>query len=360
MGWQWLRGQQQVVERFRRAAARGRLGGSFLFVGPEGVGKRSVALELARSLLCQRSSPEQLEACEQCPACQQVAAGTHPDLLTVARPPDKAFLPLELLIGDAEHRMRDGLCYHLALKPLAGRYRVAIIDDADYLNKEGANCLLKTLEEPPPHALLILIGTSPQRQLPTIRSRCQIVRFAPLETEAVEELLLRTGPCSDPDLAHHAAQCSGGSLEQARWWCDRDALAFRGQMLKYLASLGDVPAAARLATEFVEGASKESAVRRQRLKLVLNLGQELWQAVVRHQETGDVLGEAELIQAASIAARQMPPGAALSCLEVGLQALAAVDANASPVLVIEWWLDELAQAARGGYRPTPLATLSNL
>lgn len=359
MGWQWLRGQQQVVEWLRRAAARGRLGGSLLFVGPEGVGKRSVALELARSLLCQRTEPARLEACEQCPACQQVAASTHPDLLTVAKPPDKAFVPLELLIGDAEHRMRDGLCYHLALKPLAGQHRVAIIDDADYLNKEGANCLLKTLEEPPPHALLILIGTSPQRQLPTIRSRCQIVRFAPLDPEVVQELLLRTGHCSDPELAHRAALCSGGSLEQARWWCDRDSLAFRQQMLQHLARLSDVPTTARLATEFVEAAGKESTVRRQRLKLVLGLGQELFQAVLRQQEAGAIVGEAELAEAARVAARQMPTLAALSCLEVGLQALAAVEANASHVLVIEWWLDELAQAARGGYRPTPLATLMN-
>lgn len=358
MGWQHLRGHARVVEWFRRAAGRGRLGGSFLFVGPEGIGKRSFALELARSLLCQRTRPEHWEACGQCPACQQVAAGTHPDLLTVAKPPDKAFLPLELLIGDAEHRMRDGMCYHLALRPLAGRYRVALIDDADYLNKEGANCLLKTLEEPPPHALLILIGTSPQRQLPTIRSRCQIVRFAPLEVDVVAELLLSSGACSEPQLAREAALRSGGSLEQARWWCDRDNLAFRRQMLQHLARLSDVPAAAQLATQFVEAASKESAARRQRLKLVLGLGQELFQAVLRQQESGLTSGEAELAEAAAVAARQMPPGAALGCLEVGLQALAAVEANASPVLVIEWWLDELAQTARGGYRSSPLAPLS--
>jgi DNA polymerase-3 subunit delta' len=360
MGWQWLRGHTQAVAWFQRAAARGRLGGSFLFVGPEGVGKRCFALELARSLLCQRTQPQRLEACGQCPACQQVAAGTHPDLLTVAKPPDKVFLPLELLIGDAEHRMRDGLCYHLALRPLAGHYRVAIIDDADDLNKEGANCLLKTLEEPPPHALLILIGTSPQRQLPTIRSRCQIVRFAPLETEVVAELLRSTGQCSDPDLARLAAERSGGSLTQARWWCDREALAFRRQMLQHLAPLVDVPAATRLATEFVEGAGKESAVRRQRLKLVLGLGQALFHAVLRQQETGTSSGDVELAEASQIAAGQMPPGAAADCLEVGIQALAAVEANASPVLVIEWWLDELAQTILGGHRPSPLATLSHV
>src|SRR4029450_8202547 len=113
--------------------------------------------------------------------------------------------PLELLIGDAEHRMRAGLCYNIALKPFSARRKVAIIDDADYLNKEGANCLLKTLEEPPPKSLLIMIGTSEQRQVPTIRSRCQIVRFQPLAEEDVAELLLSTGVCEDAALAQPAA-----------------------------------------------------------------------------------------------------------------------------------------------------------
>ena len=102
-----------------------------------------------------------LDACGHCPACLQAAAGSHPDLETVAKPPDKSFLPLELLIGDKEHRMREGLCYRLSLRPLLGGRKIAVIDDADYLNAEGANSLLKTLEEPPPGSLLILIGTSP-------------------------------------------------------------------------------------------------------------------------------------------------------------------------------------------------------
>ena len=80
--------------------------------------------------------------------------------------------------------MREGLCHDIALKPFRGGRKIAIIDDADYLNQEGANCLLKTLEEPPEKSVIILIGTSQQRQLPTIRSRCQIVRFAPLSTAA--------------------------------------------------------------------------------------------------------------------------------------------------------------------------------
>src|SRR5256885_12928292 len=180
MSWQSIRGHDRVVEKFRRGLAKGRLASTFLFVGPPGIGKRTFALKLAQALLCEKVVPEALAPCGECPSCRQVQSLNHPDIEIVTKPADNAFIPLEALIGDAEHRMRAGLCYNIALKPYSGRRKVAIIDDADYLNKEGANCLLKTLEEPPPQSVPILIGTSEQRQLPTIRSRCQIVRFQSL------------------------------------------------------------------------------------------------------------------------------------------------------------------------------------
>src|SRR5436190_1273316 len=214
MTWQNIRGHDRVVEKFRRALARGRLASTFLFVGPSGIGKRTFALTLAKGLLCERVPEQRLEPCGECPSCLQVASLNHPDVELIAKPADKAFIPLELLIGDADHRMRAGLCYSIALKPYSGRRKVAIIDDADYLNKEGANCLLKTLEEPPPRSLLILIGTSEQRQLPTIRSRCQIMRFQPLAENDVAELLVEQGLCADAGVARAAASHSEGSLER--------------------------------------------------------------------------------------------------------------------------------------------------
>src|SRR5262245_43261337 len=188
-----LRGHDRIALQFRRALERGRLASTFLFVGLPGIGKRTFALALAQSLLCERVPEERLEPCGECPSCRQVVALAHPDVQFVAKPSDKSFIPIELLIGDAEHRMREGLCYQISLKPFSGRRKVAIIDDADYLNKEGANCLLKTLEEPPPRSVLILIATSEQRQLPTIRSRCQIVRFSPLAATEIADLLQEQG-----------------------------------------------------------------------------------------------------------------------------------------------------------------------
>ena len=148
MGWQGLQGHDAIVEQFRRSLAADRLGSTFLFVGPEGIGKRSFAIKLAQSLLCE--AEQELDPCGSCTACTQVSAGTHPDVDFVAKPADKSTIPLELLIGNKDHRMREGLCARIAMKSACGGRKIAIIDDADYLSQECANCLLKTLEEPPP------------------------------------------------------------------------------------------------------------------------------------------------------------------------------------------------------------------
>ena len=108
-----------------------------------------------------------LQPCGQCPACIQIDAGTYPDYFYARRPDDAADFPVDL--------MRD-LCKSFSLKSARGRGKVVVLDDVDDLNEESANCFLKTLEEPPPRSVLILIGSSAERQLTTIVSRCQVVR----------------------------------------------------------------------------------------------------------------------------------------------------------------------------------------
>src|SRR5205823_11168941 len=134
--------------------------------------------------------------CDECAACKLVDAGTHPDFFQSARPEDKLELPIET--------MRQ-LCLDLGLKPARGSRKIAIVDDADDLNEESANCFLKTLEEPPPGSMLILIGTNADRQLPTIRSRCQVIPFMPLPEPVVATLLEADGEIEAaqiPRLAH--------------------------------------------------------------------------------------------------------------------------------------------------------------
>jgi DNA polymerase-3 subunit delta' len=344
-----VRGHDRVFDLFRRALARNRLASTFLFVGPPGIGKRTFALQLAKGLLCERAPEHRLAPCGECPSCHQVAAGSHPDVEVVRKPADKSFIPVELLIGDAEHRMRAGLCYNISSKPYSGRRKVAIIDDADYLNKEGANCLLKTLEEPPPKSVLILIGTSEQRQLPTIRSRCQVVRFQPLAESDVAELLVERGFCEDAARARLAAGRGGGSLERAALWCDEALIEFRGELLGILSQREIFQLeTAKTIGSFVDAAGKESAAKRQRLRLVVSLAEEFYRAVLLSRSRGLAPPDGDLAKAVNAALRWMPEDSPAACLDVCLDAYAHIDANVNQATFIEWWLDELAAAARTG------------
>ena len=119
MPWLNLLGHDTLVAHFRSALAQNRLGSTFLFIGPEGIGKRLFAHQLAQSLLCETRDEKLLEPCGTCPACLQVLAGTNPDFLTVARPAGKSFIPLGLLKGDEpDYPIHNSLLFNLALASL--------------------------------------------------------------------------------------------------------------------------------------------------------------------------------------------------------------------------------------------------
>jgi DNA polymerase-3 subunit delta' len=232
--WDGLRGHADQVEMFRRAIARGRLAQGYLFVGPAGVGKRTFARKLATCLFCQRYEEADLEACGECSSCRMMAASTHPDYFEVGCPEGKRELPLSVFLGERDERGRAGLCYQLSLRPSAGGRRIAVIDDAETMNEEAANAFLKTLEEPQPGAVLILIAPQPDGLLPTIRSRCQLVRFAALPESDVAELLVAGGLTEDPLAARAAAGVSEGSLEVAARLTDPTLRSLRDALVEEL------------------------------------------------------------------------------------------------------------------------------
>lgn len=327
MSWHGIDGHDDVVEQFRRAIARRRLASSFLFAGPPGVGKRTFALKLAQAMLCEARPEEALDPCGTCPSCSQIIAGTHPDLDVVAKPDDKAFIPLELLIGEREHRRREGLCHNIGLKPYLGKRKIAVIDDADYLNAEGANALLKTLEEPPPRSVLILIGTTPAKQLPTIRSRCQLIRFRPLPTDTVAELLVSKGLVTDATEARRLAQYSDGSLSRALELADSELWSFRDTLCKHLGApvLDSVRLAPQVAA-FIDEAGKDAPARRARFRQVVGFAAEFYRQLL-HAQCGTA---------------DDPQSTALR-LDRCLDAIAQIDRNANQSTLIECWLDDLTK-----------------
>ncbi len=342
MTWQNIHGHDDVVELLRRALARKRLASSFLFTGPAGVGKFTFAIKLAQALLCQTRPEETLDPCGECPACMQVAARTHPDLTVVAKPKDRASIPLDLLIGDKEHRRREGLCHNIAMKPMMGGRKVAIIDDADLLKAEGANCLLKTLEEPPPLSVLILIGTSPAKQLPTIRSRCQLIRFRPLPTDVVAELLCSLETVSDPAEARRLAEHSEGSLQRAVDLADPELWTFRGRLLEKLAEPTlDSVRLAKAVLAFVDEAGKQPAARRARLRKVVGLAVDFYRHLLHAQSGAPEAEDAELRRYVTAATNSSDAEVTAARLERCLDATEQIDRNANQTTLIESWLDEL-------------------
>ncbi|OTA42199.1 MAG: hypothetical protein A6D92_00885 [Symbiobacterium thermophilum] len=192
-----------AVDLLRRAVAGGRVAHAYLFAGPAGVGKRLVALELARSLNC--LEPRAGEACGACRSCLKLSAEppVHPDV-TVVEPEGR-------MIRTEQMRQVQNEVY---ARPTEGRYKVVIIDGAERMNAESGNRLLKVLEEPPPYACFVLLTTNAAGVLPTIVSRCQIVHFSPLPAEAIAAVLQEKAGIG-PGEARLFASLSGGSVGAA-------------------------------------------------------------------------------------------------------------------------------------------------
>lgn len=215
MNWDDLRGHRDQIEMLRRSLTRGRQAHAYLFAGSPGIGKSRFARIFAQSLFCDQHEDTELLACDQCSSCRQMNAGSHPDFFRIGCPEGKSEIPVSVFYGEKERRGQEGLIHDLSLRPMAGTRRIAIIDDANLMNDEGANAMLKTLEEPPPNSMLILIAENLDAMLPTIRSRCQLVRFSPLAATDVSELLRETEIAATDEEAQAVAAMSEGSLHIA-------------------------------------------------------------------------------------------------------------------------------------------------
>jgi DNA polymerase-3 subunit delta' len=192
-----------------------------------------------------------------------------------------------------------------------------------------------------------LIGTSADPQLPTIRSRAQIVRFRPLQVEVVARLALAQGHASTPAEAQKLAEHSQGSLARAAELADAELWTFRRGLFERLAAAPlESMAAAKETLEFVDAAGKQASDRRRRLRQVLGFASDFYRQLVRHRVGLPASGDAELDRTlASARSQRGDAETASACLDRCLEALVQVDRNANQATLVECWFDDLARLA---------------
>lgn len=189
-----LIGHEETIRRLEAGLARDRLSHAYLILGPDQVGKRALALQLAMALNCHQP---QSAPCWECLSCRKALSGNHPDLRVLGQ--EKATLP----ISEVRELQRE-----ISLSPVEGRRRVFVLPDFARASPESANALLKTLEEPPGRAALILTAQEPAQVLPTILSRCQVLRLRLVPPEGIAEGLRERG--ADPETAERLARLALG------------------------------------------------------------------------------------------------------------------------------------------------------
>lgn len=174
-------GHDTIKEYFRRAIQADKVSHSYIFEGPEGVGKKTVAVELAKILLCEEQ--ENNTPCNKCKSCHMIDAHTHPDVIVVNK--DTKVTKIDTI--------RERVVKEMGIKPYQGNNKIIIVSEGDTVTVEGQNAMLKTIEEPPGYGIVILAVQNMAKLLPTIKSRCIHMRFNPLNEEQIGDYLEQRG-----------------------------------------------------------------------------------------------------------------------------------------------------------------------
>jgi len=349
VGW-GLVGHRDAVVQLSRALATGRLAHAYLFTGPKGVGKGALALALARAVNCAADDPP----CGECASCRRIGAGKHADVHIVGMDMKGGKARTEISIEQVEEMQRLA-----ALRPFEGRSRVFIVDGAERMSAEAANRLLKTLEEPPPQVLLVLLTANERELLPTLLSRCQPIRLRALAEADVRAALQERGMADEE--ARRVARLAQGRIGWAlAVAADGALLQKREERLDQVAGQAQADREQRFA--FAVELGTLFSRNREEARAVLELWQEWWRDLLLWKTgMGEWVTNLDRRATGEAQAAQLGLGEIVATLRRLDATAVALEANVTPRLA----LDVLAlsmphvEAVTSGQREQPVESLQD-
>ena len=370
--WDRIIDQKRVIETIRRTLTQNRVAHAYLFHGPDGVGKRAVALAMARALECTRNDAV---PCEECADCRKTRRMVHPDVHVlfpypkgtdeddvaqrIQRLGDDPYAAVDYVrrpsLSDPTETSNKQVMYHISrvhedllrpmsYRPAEGAYKVAIITDVEHMNESAANGFLKLLEEPPPQTVFLLTTSRPEQLLPTIVSRCQRLRFDPLLVESIEDALQeREG--MDPGRAAMLARMADGSYTRALELAESDDLmTSRSLVIDFFRS-----SYARNVNQLSDQVNEVSSQGRERAKSVLQLMLRWIRDLMLYRELGE---EAPLVnvdqnEVIENFVRRVPDADLEAMIHLVEQAIHLAERNVRLSLVLTTLAHRLGDAMRG-------------
>jgi DNA polymerase-3 subunit delta' len=324
-----LVGHRHLLDLVAAAAARGSLPPSLIFAGPDGVGKRTAAVALAQLVNCHAPvlSPGGPDACGTCPSCTRIARLVHADVHLV-EPGDTGAIKVD--------QVRD-VVERTAYRPFEGRRRVVIVDEADAMLAEAQNALLKTLEEPPSASMFVLVTSRSDELLPTVRSRCQRLRFGRLTPDDIAGVLMESHDYSPSD-ARAAASAADGSLGQALESGSEgfsEAREAASEVLQHVATTTDARRRLDSARVLVGGGDRDEL--RRRLRALASMVRDLGVLGAQAPEIdARCLANADLGEPLRRLTGSFDRERVSRAFAAIDRALEAIDKNASPKIVADW------------------------
>lgn len=311
-------GHDRQIETLQKALSQKRAGHAYLFSGIASIGKKALAVEFARACNCEKKSAPP-DGCGQCLSCRKIGQNIHPDFFLIR--PEGQFIRINA-VREIQQQM--------TFKPLEASRRVFLVDEADKMNEQAANALLKTLEEPSAANMLILITSRPYALPATILSRCLHMRFNPLAQDTIVKILVEKMDI-DQQKALLLAALSGGSVKRALDMDDNEIISFRAEVLSLVAALTKSEPFGMISLASFLNQDKN------KIKLALEIIGSYFHDTLVYKETGkeQMLVNQDKLSLIDAAARRLSGGQILRNIDLVEGAAHNIERNSNKLLTLE-------------------------